>query len=87
MRRINKQQFNNRIRHIVEHRKNPDAPVDAATLLHEEANRLAGVTLHGRGWQLCNRMQWAYRVAAARLECMTDPAMLVRYKKVKGGRR
>jgi len=72
-----KQLFQLRIRRMVEHRDNPEAPVDAATLLHAEGSRLAAI-----GGPLANKMSWGIRLAAAKLECWGDPACLVRYQKV-----
>lgn len=72
-----KQIFQSRIRRMVVHRDNPAAPVDAATLLHAEAQRLAEL-----GTPVAARMSWAFRLAATKLESWGDPACLVRFQKV-----
>ncbi len=75
--RTKKQIFQDRIRRLVEHRDNPAVPVDAATLLHAEAQRLSGL-----GPPLAVKMAWALRLAAAKLEAWGDPACMVRFQKI-----
>ena len=75
--RTKKQIFHDRIRRMVEHRDNPSAPVDAATLLHAE-----GLRLNAIGGPVACKMSWAFRLAAAKLESWVDPACMVRFQKV-----
>jgi hypothetical protein len=75
--RTRKQILQDRIRRIVAHRDNPTAPVDAATLLHIEGQRLLSV-----GNPLAQKMSWSLRLAAAKLESWGDPACMVRYQKI-----
>jgi hypothetical protein len=69
--------FHTRIRRIVAHRDNPTAPVDAATLLHAESQRLAEI-----GHPLAQKMAWGMKLAASKLECWGDPACMVRFQKI-----
>jgi len=62
---------------MVAHRENPAAPVDAATLLHVEGQRLRTLK-----HPLAARAGWAMLLAAAKLESWGDPACMVRYQKV-----
>lgn len=75
--RTRKQICTDRIKRIVEHRDKPAEPVDAATMLHIESQRLAII-----GHPLSKRMSWAMRLAAAKLEAWGDPSCLTRYVKV-----
>lgn len=72
-----KQIFQDRIRRMVEHRDNPSAPVDAATLLHAE-----GLRLRNLKHPLAAKAGWGMLLAAAKLESWGDPACMVRYQKV-----
>lgn len=72
-----KQIFQDRIRRIVAHRDHPAAPVDAATLLYTEGQRLRTLK-----HPLAAKAGWAMLLAAAKLESWGDPACMVRYQKV-----
>lgn len=72
-----KQIFQDRIRRIVEHRENPLAPVDAATLLRNEGQRLRNLK-----HPLAAKAGWGMLLAAAKLESWGDPTCMVRYQKV-----
>ena len=75
--RTRKQIFQDRIHRIVAHRNQPFAPVDAATLLHAEGQRLSNL-----GGPIAGKMSWAFRLAAAKLESWGDPACMVRFQKI-----
>lgn len=75
---ISKKAFQARIQRIVAHRDNPRHPVDAATLLHAESDRLSTI-----GHPLAQKMSWAFRLSAAKLESICDPATLVQFQRVK----
>lgn len=74
--RTKKQIFQDRIRRMVEHRENPYAPVDAATLLHAEGQRLRKLKN-----PIAAKAGWAMLLAAAKLEVWLDPACMMRYQK------
>lgn len=67
-----------RIQRIVAHRDNPAAPVDAATLLRAEANRLRQMNRLAPAQQ----MAWAFDLAAAKLDAWHDPAMQTRFQMI-----
>ena len=75
--RSRKQICQDRIRRMVAHRDNPAAPVDAATLLHNEGQRLRNLK-----HPLAAKAGWAMLLAAAKLESWGDPACMVRYARI-----
>lgn len=73
-----KQIFQERTRRMVVHRDSPQEPVDAATMLFAESQRLASL-----GHPLAKRMAWGMRLAAAKLESWGDAACSTRYVKLR----
>lgn len=69
-----KQLLQDSTQRLAAHNHNPEAPVDAATLLKREAVRLTGM-----GHKIGNRMAWAFNLAAAKLDAWQDMASTVRY--------
>jgi hypothetical protein len=68
-----------RLQRLIAHRDNPAAPVDAATLLRAEADRLRQL-----GHPIGQRMAWAMSLAAAKLDAVEDPATRTRFKRCSG---
>lgn len=71
-----KQLFQERIKKLVAHKNDPMAPVDASTLLLAEASRIAQYNS-----RIVRKMAWAYRLAAYRLETMSESCPIQRYWK------